>query len=121
MSRSVDVVVDRLWEEFHAAVNMNSTQLRHHLLAAAAGADGTFPDDPDMGIDPEGRQVLAILGKRKVDLTPNDVDVMERVVEEVSNLLVARPPDGAGDEQWRDDLMSLGHDPLRVDSPALDG
>jgi hypothetical protein len=120
MIRRVDVDVDRVWDQFHAAVNMTSDQLRAVLLAQAAGDDGAFPDEPDLGMDPEGRGVLAVLAKRKVDLTDADLDLMERVTEEIFNLLAARPPEGVGDDQWREDLMSLGHDPMRADSPAED-
>jgi hypothetical protein len=54
-----------------------------------------------------------VLGKRRTDLTGADVEVMERVVDDVDRLLSARGATGLDDQQWRGDLMSLGHDPLK--------
>jgi hypothetical protein len=116
--RNLDVDVDRLWQQFHAAVNMSSEELREFLLADAAGADGAFPDQPDLGVDPEGRGILRVLAKRKVDLTDDDLDLMERVIEEVSNLLAVRTTVGLNDSLWRRDLMTLGHDPMRDRQPG---
>jgi hypothetical protein len=111
--RELDVGVDLLWEQFHSVVNMTSDQLRDFLMADAAGADGTFPDEPDLGLDADGQKVLRVLAKRKVDLTTDDVDLMERVVEQVTNLLAAQGAAGLDDAMWRRDLMVLGHDPMR--------
>lgn len=105
--------VDTLWEQFHRMVNMTSSDLRAFLLADAAGADGAFPDQPDLGVDPDGRRVLAVLGKRKTDLTDEDLETMERVEEQISNLLAVRATPGLDDALWRRDLMTLGHDPMR--------
>jgi hypothetical protein len=116
--RDLDVDVDRLWEQFHAAVNMTSQELRDFLLADAAGAYGAFRDEPDLGVDPEGRGVLRVLAKRKGDLTDDDLDLMERVIEEVSNLLAVRTTVGLDDALWRRDLMTLGHDPMRDRQPG---
>ncbi|MGA4843995.1 DUF3140 domain-containing protein [Streptomyces sp. G45] len=73
-----------------------------------------------------GRHVLAILQKRRTDLTDDDVRLMVKVVDLVS---AAREPEearerqearereegapGAVDRRRRHWLMSLGHDPLK--------
>lgn len=105
------IVDDDLWDEFHRVVNMTSRQLRDWLAVEAAGevAEGL----PDQDGPPVGHQVLKILGKRKVDLTPDDVAVMEKVVRKV---LAERREDlepTAGQDAWRRKLMDLGHDPLQ--------
>jgi hypothetical protein len=111
--RETDPEVARLWDEFHGLVNMSSDELRSWLLADAADEVG-FPDRPDMGLSPEGRATLEVLSKRKVDLTEDDVDAMRHTVDSISTLLSARAAvGGAADEQWRHDLMDLGHDPFR--------
>lgn len=115
--RGVDVDVDRLWQRFHGVVNLTSEELRSFLLADAAGANGAFPDEPHLGVDPDGRGILQVLAKRKVDLTDDDVELMERVVEQVSNLLAVGSTPGIDRAQWRRDLMSLGHDPMRDRTP----
>lgn len=107
---------ERLWEEFHAAVNMSSRELRTWLLTEAS-EDEVFTPDPDLHVPELGRAALHVLGKRKTDLTPDDLDVMARVVAEVRQRLDQRPPAGTADSPWRHGLMDLGHDPLR---PAPD-
>jgi hypothetical protein len=116
VNRPVDVDVDRLWDEFHAMVNMTSEQLRAFLMAEAAGPDGAVPDEPDLGIPEPGAAILAVLAKRKVDLTSADLELIRSVIDQVNLLLAARPAVGLTDDQWRGDLMSLGHDPLRDES-----
>jgi Protein of unknown function (DUF3140) len=112
-----DPEVIELWDEFHRIVNMSSRELRDWLLTAAADPDFEFPDEGDIGLDEIedglGEAVLDILGKRKVDLTDEDLDTMGRVVTRAERLLSDPPPRGAADDRWRHRLMSLGHDPLQ--------
>jgi hypothetical protein len=108
-----DPEVDRLWDEFHSLVTMSSEELRRWLLADAAGEEA-FPARPDLGLSPEGNQVLQVLGKRKLDLTDHDIGVMRRTVDQILDLLAARAAvGGPADERWRHDLMDLGHDPFK--------
>jgi len=102
---------DALWDGFHTAVNMTSRELREWLATAQAG-EGTDVLPEHLG-DERSRAVLEVLGKRRTDLTPDDVAVMQSVVDEVQ---AARGDDRepeAGDTQWRHRLMSIGHDPLK--------
>lgn len=103
--------VDELWEEFHTTVNMSSRELRDWLLTEASREEA-FPD-PEMTMPDPGRVVLGILGKRRMDLTDDDLRVMAEVVTRVRQLVEQRPPGGAADQQWRHALMDLGHDPVR--------
>jgi hypothetical protein len=98
---------DMLWEEFHQVVNMTSEELRAFLLADASGEDA-FPPEADLGVDELGRSVLHVLGKRKGDLTNDDLDTMRQVVDLVETL-----GDRTDDEARRVQL-SVGHDPLRT-------
>jgi hypothetical protein len=102
---------DALWEGFHTAVNMTSRELREWLATDSAG-EGTDALPEHVGTE-RSRAVVEVLGKRRTDLTPDDVEVMRSVVEEVQ---AARGDDRepeAGDAQWRHRLMSIGHDPLK--------
>lgn len=107
----VEPAVDQLWQEFHDRVNITSERLRAWLLTQGSGEEA-FGAAPDLGLPQPGRQILAVLGKRKSDLTGSDIEVMRRAVDEIDDLLAARPATGAGDEQWRHALLDLGHDPL---------
>ncbi|KUP97555.1 DUF3140 domain-containing protein [Thermobifida cellulosilytica] len=102
-----------LWTRFHELVNMNGNELRSWLLTEASGPEG-FTSAPSLDIDVTGRDVVHVLDKRRTDLTPEDVETMRAVVEEVSSLLVEPHPE---DENWRRTLMNLGHDPLKPSSP----
>lgn len=116
-SRRVDPDLDRLWQEFHDLVNVTSAQLRAWLLTESATEDGALDDTTGPAVTGTGGRILAILGKRKVDLTEDDIDAMDDVIHRIRELLERRPPDGAGDDVWRRALLDLGHDPLR-EGPA---
>ena len=104
-------VDDELWDEFHRVVNMTSRELSEWLRTRDAGEDSE--ELPDQAGTPTGQQVLAILGKRRQDLTPHDTDVMRRVVDRVHSQRRDDLEPTAGQAGWRHRLMSLGHDPLK--------
>jgi hypothetical protein len=104
-------VSDELWEEFHRVVNMTSRELSDWLRSESA-ADNSEAR-PDQSGDPVSREVVAILGKRRSDLTADDVAVMEGVVTEVRAARGGDREPTAGDDAWRRRLMSAGHDPLK--------
>ncbi|HEY6934917.1 MAG TPA: DUF3140 domain-containing protein [Marmoricola sp.] len=104
-------VSDELWEDFHTVVNMTSRELEDWLRVEASGEDTeALPDQAGKHL---GRRVLGILGKRRVDLTEDDVQAMEKVVREVRGQRDPELEPKAGDEKWRHHLMDIGHDPLR--------
>lgn len=106
---------EELWDEFHRVVNMSSRELSEWLRTqSAAPEDEELPDQagPELG-----RNVLEILGKRKTDLIDDDVDVMRRVVDQVHEQRRADLEPTAGHTDWRHDLMSIGHDPLKPTPP----
>lgn len=107
----VEPEVEQLWRDFHSCVNMTSEQLRAWLLTQGSGQDA-FTDRPDLDIPEPGCGVLAVLGKRKVDLTREDLETMREVLDQIQALLAARPADGASDGNWRRALLDRGHDPL---------
>ncbi|MGC5052190.1 DUF3140 domain-containing protein [Micromonospora sp. DT48] len=107
----LDPEVEVLWEDFHAEVNVPSEQLRQWLLTRGSG-EQAFGPDPDLNLPEPGRQILAVLRKRKVDLTPEDIDVMRDAVERIRSLTAAKPDRGNADDEWRHSLLDLGHDVL---------
>jgi len=105
------IVDEELWDDFHRVVNMASPELRDWLAVQGAGEE--TEQEPDRAGSHLGHRVLDILGKRRADVTPDDVDVMTEVVERV---LAERDVDlepTAGDAAWRHRLMDIGHDPLK--------
>jgi hypothetical protein len=104
-------VDDELWDEFHRVVNMNSRELRDWLVTRDAGEDAE--PMPDQAGTPKGQEVLAILGKRRRDITDEDAHVMRRVVDRVYEQRRDDLEPTAGQAAWRHKLMSIGHDPLK--------
>jgi len=111
---------DDLWSEFHRVVNMDSRELQRWLLTEEATEDADFV--PGERMPPTGADVLAILGKRKVDLDDHDLAVMQRVVDIVHGERGEDlEPDAGESAQWRRYLMSMGHDPLRPAGDQREG
>nr|WP_277608099.1 DUF3140 domain-containing protein [Streptomyces boncukensis] len=100
-----------MWAEFHRAVNMTSRELDAWLRTSAA--QETSEEVPEHAGPEAGRHVLAILQKRRTDLTDEDVRVMARVVDTVA---AERRTDASepGGTAWRHRMMTLGHDPLKT-------
>jgi hypothetical protein len=111
--------LDALWAEFHSVVNMTSQELAAWLRVSDA-AEGSEPP-PEHAGSPTGEHVLAILQKRRIDLTDDDLDVMYEVVDTVTaetdpEYVSAHAPEHeseAAETRRRQRLMTLGHDPLR--------
>lgn len=110
MSAHVDVDSE-LWNEFHRVVNMTSRELSEWLRTRAATEDAE--ELPDQAGSEIGKHVLAILQKRRTDLTDDDVRVMRNVVDRIRAERGDEPEPTAGQAHWRYRLMTLGHDPLK--------
>lgn len=105
------VISDELWKEFHTVVNMTSAELQEWLLVEAAGEQTEgVPEQDEPAL---GHRVLRILGKRRTDLTEDDVQVMQKVVDIVRSQRRVDLEPVAGDANWRHRLMRIGHDPLK--------
>ena len=100
-----------LWEEFHRVVNMTSRELADWMRVQSAGEETeALPEHAGRSL---GQWVLAVLGKRQVDVTDDDVAAMTKVVDIVRRERGEEPEPTAGDDHWRHRLMSIGHDPLK--------
>ncbi len=109
-------VEDELWNEFHRVVNMTSRELGDWLREQSATEDAE--EVPDRAGTDTGRHVLHILGKRRTDLTEDDVRVMRNVVDRVHEERRDDLEPTAGQPNWRHRLMSIGHDPLKPPEQA---
>ncbi|URM92365.1 DUF3140 domain-containing protein [Streptomyces sp. MRC013] len=106
-----DQISAELWDEFHTVVNMTSRELQEWLSTQAAGEE--TEELPDRAGPRTGRRVLEILGKRRTDLTEDDVAVMRRVCDVVRSQRDTDLEPRAGGTDWRHGLMNIGHDPLK--------
>jgi hypothetical protein len=96
---------DELWHEFHRLVNMSPRELADWLRTHS-----TAPDTEGLLT---GQQVLHVLSKHRADLTPDDLEVMRKVVRRVHAERQRNRESVAGRTGWRHRLMSLGHDPFK--------
>ncbi|MER7175368.1 DUF3140 domain-containing protein [Streptomyces mesophilus] len=103
--------LDALWDAFHRVVNMTSQELSAWLRTRDAGEHAE--PLPDRAGPETGQHVLAILQKRRTDLTDDDLRVMRNVVDRVEAARGEEREPEAGDTRGRHRLMSLGHDPLK--------
>ncbi|MFF3483055.1 DUF3140 domain-containing protein [Streptomyces sp. NPDC002701] len=107
--------LDALWEEFHRVVNMTSQELAAWLRVNEASQESVPP--PEHAGSPTGEHVLAILQKRRADLTEDDLGVMYEVVDtvtaETDRERAAADESEAERTRRRQRLMTLGHDALR--------
>lgn len=99
--------VNEIWTRFHGVINLTARELNDWLCA---GITCRQPTDV-----PLGGAVLAVLDKRKSELTEDDLTVMRTVLEAVE-----REANGitdyelATDDHRRHRLLDIGHDPLRA-------
>ncbi|MEV6832941.1 DUF3140 domain-containing protein [Streptomyces sp. NPDC051133] len=109
------IETEALWEDFHRVVNMTSAELAAWLRVRDSGEEAEAL--PGEAGTPTGRHVLAILQKRRTDLTDDDLRVMHRVVDTVGDLVdmedEPEPERTPEDTRRRHRLMTLGHDPLK--------
>lgn len=103
--------LDALWEDFHRAVNMTSQELAAWLRVS--DADENAEPLPEHAGTPTGQHVLAILQKRRTDLTDDDLSVMYEVVDAVAEETDVENEPEADQTRRRQRLMTIGHDPLR--------
>ncbi|MCD9879606.1 DUF3140 domain-containing protein [Streptomyces guryensis] len=103
--------LDALWEDFHRVVNMTSQELAAWLRVSDAEEE-TEPL-PDQAGPLTGQHVLAILQKRRTDLTDDDIRVMYEVVDTVSEQADLESEPEAEETDRRHRLMTIGHDPLK--------
>jgi hypothetical protein len=104
-------ISDELWQEFHDVVNMTSRELGEWLRTEANGeTTAEAAPLPELEV---GEQVVGILAKRRTDLTPDDIDTMQQVVDQVRTIRGEELEPEAYDDEVRHMLMSFGHDPLK--------
>ncbi|MGW2570756.1 DUF3140 domain-containing protein [Streptomyces sp. NPDC001537] len=103
--------LDALWDDFHRAVNMTSQELAAWLRVS--DADENTEPLPEQAGSSTGQHVLAILQKRRTDLTDDDIRVMYEVVDTVTEESDLENEPEAEDTDRRHRLMTIGHDPLK--------
>ncbi len=105
---------DDMLRDFKDAVNMTPKQLEKYLDTDESKSVGIKHEGDSESVGHEsGRHIVKILGKKKDDLTDDDVAHMKKVVGYVHRHLKQKPDGDVEDTRWRYSLMNWGHDPLK--------
>ncbi len=101
-------------DEFGRAVNMTANQLERWLETEESQGVGQKdgPGEESTGHE-SGRRIVAILGKRRGELTEDDLAQMRKVTGYVHRHLAQRPEGDVERTPWRYSLMNWGYDPLK--------
>ena len=103
---------DQTYREFSDTVNLTAQQLSTWLDSDQAQEVGQKEDGQAESTGHEsGRRIVALLGKKKAELTEDDYAHMRKVVGYVKRHLAQRPAGDVHDSRWRYSLMNWGHDP----------
>jgi hypothetical protein len=106
--------------EFHDAMNMTASELGKWLGTQESqevgwkGEDG-HGEGESVG-HASGRRIVELLGRKKAELTEDDLAHMRKVVGYVHRHLAQHPGGDVADSRWRYSLMNWGHDPLKKGS-----
>jgi hypothetical protein len=105
---------DEVRKDFDDAVNMTRSELEKWLDTDESRSVGATREGSDEAVGHEsGRRIVAILGKKKAELTDADLDHMRTVVGYVHRHLAQKPEkEELETSRWRYSLMNWGHDPL---------
>ena len=104
------------YREFKAAVNMTASAPERFLESEESPSVGHKTGGDGATGHQEGRRIVEILHKKKVDLSDDDHRHMSKVVGYVHRHLKQGGPkddDNVADSPWRLSLMNWGHDPSK--------
>lgn len=100
--------------DFRALVNMTPKQLEKWLVTEDSQAVGGKKARAEESVGHhQGHVIIALLGKKKRELTEGDVHEMGRVRSYIKRHLAQRPEGDVRDTRWRYSLMNWGHDPCK--------
>jgi hypothetical protein len=105
------------YKDFKAVVNMTASALEKHLESEASQSVGQKKGGGEATGHAEGRRIVAMLHKKKSDLSDEDYQHMKKVIGYVHRHLKQGGPkdkDEVKDSPWRLSLMNWGHDPLKA-------
>jgi len=105
---------DEVWADFHDAVNMTASQIESWLETDESKSVGQKASDGAESVGHHsGRKIVAILRKKKADLSHGDIEWMRKVVGYVARHSAQRPDGDVENTAWRYSLMNWGNDPLK--------
>ncbi len=104
---------DRVYRDFHRAVNMAPAELEDWLKSEQSCKVGWKADGRSESIGhASGRRIVALLRTHRAALSDADYAHMRKVVGYVRRHTAQRP-ENIVTSRWRYSLMNWGHDPLK--------
>ena len=106
---------EKISRDFASLVNMSAAELSGWLRTDRSkkvgwkGRDGSLRESVGHS---SGRRIVAILGKKKAELSVDDYAHMRKVIGFVRRHR-AQQPENIVSSRWRYSLMNWGHDPLK--------
>jgi hypothetical protein len=110
MSRGDERDVHR---DFRQAVNMSPGELAKWLETDDSKAVGQHRGGGESVGHESGRRIIALLRRKKGELSEDDHAHMRKVVGYVHRHMAQRPDGDVSRTRWRYSLMNWGHDPLK--------
>ena len=102
---------------FHEAVNMTPAALEKWLATEHSRevGDSHLPggDGGESTGHRSGRRIIELLGKKRAELSDDDLQHMRKVTGYVHRHMAQRPAGDVTETKWRYSLMNWGHDPLK--------
>ncbi len=105
--------LDEIWDDWQTSVNMTRSELSHWLDTDESKQVGDKSNGTESTGHRSGRRIVEILGKKKDDLTQDDVDWMRTVIGYVHRHRAQGPGSDVEHLRWRYSLMNWGNDPLK--------
>lgn len=110
MSTPLDT--DRIYRDFHDAVNMAADELEQWLAEPESLRVGQKKPDGESIGHASGRYIVRILRRNRDALGEDDYRHMRKTVGYIRRHLAQRP-ENIVTSRWRYSLMTWGHDPVK--------
>jgi hypothetical protein len=101
------------YRDFAEAVNMGPGEMERWLDTDDSKAAGQHRGGGESVGHESGRRIVALLRRKRSELTERDYSHMRKVVGYVRRHMAQRPRGDVSATRWRYSLMNWGHDPLK--------
>jgi len=99
-----------VYKHFKSLVNMTPLQLEKWLTTNESKNTGLDSGDGEAIGHKSGKKIIAILKKKKADLTASDYKHMHKVVAYISRHKAQKPDGDVSETKWNYSLKNWGYD-----------
>ncbi len=98
------------YKNFKSLVNMNASQLEKWLKTEESKNTGLDSGDGEAIGHKSGKKIIAILKKKKAELTAADYKHMHKVIAYISRHKAQKPKGDVSETKWNYSLKNWGYD-----------